>query len=154
MARQKQRSVIAEVAAEVAAASTGKPGITIEEVSKKTTADGVEARSVSARIRTVDDLLRHIEADMSRFEIVSSEATKWEGLTADKQTGEPVVTELHRVHVRLRPKAGPSVSECVEAMIAAASKAIRKPLTKSVKGRRDGVWQVLPVADTHFGNYA
>lgn len=143
------------LAAEVASAASGSNGLTIEEITKRSTPDGVEAKSVSARIRTVEDLLRHIEADMSRMEVVSSEATKWEGLTADRETGEPVVTELHRVHVRLRPKAGPSVAECVEAMIASASKAIRKPATKRGKPlRRDGMWQVIPVADTHFGNYA
>ena len=145
-----RRSVAAEIAASVA----GDKGLTIEEVTKKDTPDGVEARSVSARIRTVDDLLKHIEADMTRFEIVSSEATKWEGLTADRETGEPVVTELHRVHVRLRPKAGPTVQECVEAMIAAAKGEIRKPLKPRPKypAKADG-WAVLIVADPHFGKY-
>lgn len=142
-----------KVVAEIAAAAGGDKGIAIEEVTKKQTTDGVEARSVSARIRTVEDLLRHIEADMTKFEIATSEATKWEGLTADRDTGEPVVTELHRVFVRLRPKAGPTVHECVEAMIDAAKKELRRPLTKSVKGPKGGLWQVLVVADTHFGKY-
>lgn len=138
---------------DVLRSASASGSLTIEEVTKRDTPDGVEAKSVSARIRTVEDLLRHIEADMTRFEIVSSEATKWEGLTADRETGEPVVTELHRVHVRLKPRGGPTMVECVEAMIAAAT--LRRPLTKTVKApKRDGLWQVLPVADTHFGNYA
>jgi UDP-2,3-diacylglucosamine pyrophosphatase LpxH len=92
---------------------------------------------------------------MSRFEIATSEATKWEGLTADKDTGEPVVTELHRVHVRLKPKGGPTTLECVASMIDAAKKQIRRPLTKTVKApKRSGLWQVLVVADCHFGKYA
>lgn len=135
-----------------AAVKTG--GVTIEEVTKRDTPDGVEARSVSTRIRTVEDLLRHIDADLARFEVVASEATKWEGLTADKNTGEPVVTELHRVHVRLRPKTGPGVAECVEAMIAAATKELRRPAIKSHGRSKPGLWQVLVVADTHFGNYS
>ena len=144
-------SVVADIAAKV----NGDKGLTIEEVSKKETAEGLEAKSVSTRIRTVEDLLRHIEADMSRFEIATSEATKWEGLTADKETGEPVVTELHRVHVRLKPKGGPTTLECVASMIDAAKKQIRRPLTKTVKApKRDGLWQVLVVADCHFGKYA
>ena len=142
-----------KVVAEIAAATGGEKGIAIEEVTKKQTADGVEARSVSARIRTVEDLLRHIEADMTAFEVAASEASAWQGLTADRSTGEPVVTELHRVFVRLRPKAGPSVRECVEAMIDAAKKELRRPLTKSAKGPKAGLWQVLVVADTHFGKY-
>jgi UDP-2,3-diacylglucosamine pyrophosphatase LpxH len=145
-----------KLAAEVAIATAGDKGITIEEVSKKETADGVEARSVSARIRTVEDLLRHIEADMARFEIATSEATKWEGLTADKESGEPVVTELHRVHVRLKPRGGPTTRQCVEAMIDAAKKDIKRDIPKRVypKPKRDGLWQVLVVADCHFGKYA
>lgn len=142
------------IAAKLAASITAGKGLTIEEVQKKESADGIDVRSVSARIRTVEDLLRHIEADMERFEVATSEATKWEGLTADRATGEPVITELHRVHVRLRPKAGPSVAECVEAMIQAATKRLRQPAIKSDTKPRGDLWQVLPIADTHFGNYA
>jgi metallophosphoesterase superfamily enzyme len=149
------RKLADDVMRKAAAAKVRDAGaITIEEVTKKNTPDGVEARSVSARIRTVEDLLRHIDADLARFEVVQSEATKWEGLTADKNTGEPVVTELHRVHVRLRPKAGLGVTECVEAMIAAATKELRRPAIKSRGKAKPGLWQVLVVADTHFGNYS
>jgi hypothetical protein len=116
---------------------------------------------VSRTIRTVDDLLAHIEADLTRFEVAASEATKWEGLTADRATGEPVVTELFRVFVRLRPKAGPGVRECVEAMIAGAGNTIRRRVPdsriwKRVRSSRteDKPWAVLVVADTHFGKYA
>ena len=145
-----------KLADQVAIATAGDKGITIEEVTKRETSEGLEARSVSARIRTVEDLLRHIEADMARFEIATSEATKWEGLTADRETGEPVVTELHRVHVRLKPRGGPTTRQCVEAMIDAAKKDIKRDIPKRVypKPKRDGLWQVLVVADTHFGKYA
>ena len=120
-----------------------------EEVTQSQTGDTLEARSTSKRIKTVEDLLRHIEADMSRFEIAASEATKWE--CGD---GEGSSIELHRVFVRLKPKGGPTTLGCVEAMIKAAKKDIRKPLTKAVKApKRDGLWQVLVVADTHFAKY-
>ena len=142
----KKRRLIADVAAEIL------PAKDAEQVTVKD-ADGTrEARSVSRSIRTVEDLLRHIEADMTRYEVAASEATKWECATAGDDG--PEVTELFRVFVRLRPKAGPNVRECVESMIAAASKTLRKPLTKSVKASRDGLWQVLVVADCHFGKYA
>jgi metallophosphoesterase superfamily enzyme len=145
----RAQKVVKQIAAE---ANGGK--VTIEEVTQRQTPEGMEARSVSDRIRTVDDLLRHIEADMSRFEIAVSEATKWEGLTADRETGEPVVTELHRVFVRLRPKAGPGIAEAVESMIAAATRDIRRPAAKSHGKPKPGLWQVLVVSDTHFGNYS
>jgi hypothetical protein len=143
----RAQKVVKQIAAD---ANGGR--VTIEEVTQRQTPEGVEARSVSDRIRTVDDLLRHIEADMSRFEIAVSEATKWEGLTADRETGEPVVTELHRVFVRLKPKAGPGIAEAVESMIAAAKREIRQPKVKGHGKPRAGLWQVLVVSDTHFGN--
>jgi predicted phosphodiesterase len=143
----RAQKVVKQIAAE---ANGGK--VTIEEVTQRQTPEGVEARSVSDRIRTVDDLLRHIDADMSRFEIAVSEATTWEGLTADRETGEPVVTELHRVFVRLRPKAGPGIAEAVGAMIDAAKREIRQPAVKGHGKPRVGLWSVLVVSDLHIGS--
>lgn len=142
--------------AAVAAKLNGGKGVTVEEVTRRQDGDAVEVRSTSATIRTVDDLLRHIEADLERFEVAVSEATKWEGLTADRETGEPVVTELHRVFVRLRPRGGPGVAERVAAMIAGAAKAGTIGTAKAKRHAKagDGVWQVLVVADTHFAKYA
>lgn len=142
----KQKSLKAAVASKLPPPS---PSADSEQVTQRQDGDTLEARSTSRRIKTVDDLLRHIEADLTRYEVAASEATKWE--CGDGDGGS---IELHRVFVRLKPKAGPGVRECVEAMIQAATKSLRKPLTKSVKAKRDGLWQVLPVADTHFGNYA
>jgi UDP-2,3-diacylglucosamine pyrophosphatase LpxH len=128
-----------------------KPAADAEQVTQTQTGDTLEARSTSRRIRTVEDLLRHIEADMSRFEIAASEATKWE---CGDGNGSSI--ELHRVFVRLKPRGGPTTLECVAAMIEAAKKDVRRPLTKSVKApkRPDAPWQVLVVADCHFGKYA
>ena len=126
-----------------------------EEVTRKADGDTLEARSVSRTIRTVEDLLAHVEADMARYEVAASEATKWEVATVDRATGEPTVTELFRVWVRLKPKAGPKVDELLAAMIAGAGGRLRvrdsRALTKSGRGRP---WAVLVVADTHFGAYA
>jgi metallophosphoesterase superfamily enzyme len=144
-------------AARVASAS-GQ--VTVEEVTKKTTGDGLEARSVSQTIRTVEDLLRHIEADLTKFEVAASEATTWQGLTADKESGRPIISDLFRVFVRLRPKAGPGVKECVEAMISAAAGSFReRPFFRrrkngSPRKSTDRTWAVLVVADVHYGKYA
>lgn len=132
-----------------------EPARDAERVTQRTDGDVLEARSTSRTIRTVDDLLRHIEADLSKFEVAASEATKWECASVDRQTGQPVVTELFRVFVRLKPRPGPGVRECVEAMIEAASGQIQRPITP--KPRRvpsSDRWAVLVVADTHFGKYA
>jgi len=137
-----------------AAAPPPAPAADAEQVTQRSDGDTLEARSVSRTIRTVDDLIRHIEADLERYEIAASEATKWEGMSVSRETGRPEVTELFRVFVRLKPRPGPGVREAVEAMIAAASDGLRvrdpKPLTKHVKR---GPWAVLVVADTHFGKY-
>jgi hypothetical protein len=139
------------VAEKAAVKAAGGDGLTIEEVTQRSTGDGVEARSVSQTIRTVDDLLRHIEADLERFEVAVSEATKWEGLTADKDTGRPIVTELFRVFVRLKPKAGPTTREIVEAMIAGAAVSIRQPKKPGHGRKQAGMWSVLVMSDLHFG---
>lgn len=137
-----------------AAAPPPAPAADAEQVTQRSEGDTLEARSVSRTIRTVDDLLRHIEADLERYEVAASEATKWESASVDRNTGRPVVTELFRVFVRLKPRPGPGVREAVEAMIAAAADGLRvrdpRPLTKPVKR---GPWAVLVVADTHFGKY-
>ena len=168
MARQTR--LADRVGAKASAKAAGGDGLTIEEVTRKSTGDDLEARSVSRTIRTVEDLLRHIEADMDRYEVAASEATKWEGLSVDRSTGQPVVTELFRVFVRLRPRAGPKVKELVEAMIVAAGDTIRRRVPDSGKWKHFRVrdsrtadkrpvrgarpWAVLVVADTHFGKYA
>ena len=127
-----------------------KPSTDAEQVTQSQSGDTLEARSTSRRIKTVEDLLRHIEADMSRFEIAQSEATKWE--CGDGDGGS---IELHRVFVRLKPRGGPTTHEVVEAMIDAAKKELRRvPKKVHTKPKRDGLWQVLVVADCHFGKYA
>jgi hypothetical protein len=133
------------------------PAADAEQVQVKTRADGdtMEARSTSRTIRTVEDLLNHIQADMARYEVAASEATKWECASVDRSTGQPIVTELFRVFVRLKPKPGPTVRECVEAMIEAAKGDIRKPIVPRPRPvKTSDRWAVLVVADPHFGKYS
>ena len=145
----KQKSVAAAVAAKLPPPT---PARDAEQVTQAQVGDVLEARSTSRRIKTVEDLLRHIEADMTRYEVAASEATKWEVGSSDGDGGT-TVTELHRVFVRLRPKAGPGVRECVEAMIEAAAKSLRRPKAKPHK-RRDGLLQLVVIADCHFAKYS
>lgn len=126
--------------------------------------DGIEARANGTRIKTVDDLLRHIEADLTRFEVERSEATKYEVATKDPNTGDVLTTELHRVFVKLRPKAGPSAVEIVTAIVngAMASRArVRAPACAHAPARartharaRADVMQCVVIADPHVGKYA
>lgn len=130
-----------------------KPAANAEQVTQRHDGDVLEARSTSRRIKTVEDLLAHIEADMTRYEVAASEATKWEVGVSDGKGGT-TVTELHRVFVRLKPRGGPTTHEVVEAMIEAAKKELRRIPKKVYRPKRDGLWQVLVVADCHFGKYA
>ena len=140
--------------AESVAASATKPAPDAEQVTERREGADLEYRSTSKKIRTVEDLLAHIGADMNRFEIAQSEATKWEVVTKDADD-RPEVSVLHRVFVRLRPRGGPAVAEIVAAMIAGAAAAgsIGRPKAKATKAK-PGPWQVLVVADTHFAKYA
>ena len=145
MARKK--TLAADVAAKL---PPPKPSADSEQVTQRQDGDALEARSTSRRIKTVEDLLRHIEADMTRFELAQSEATKWECGDGDGGT-----IELHRVFVRLKPKGGPTTIEVVEAMIGAAKKDLRRvPKKAHRQPKRDGLWQVLVISDTHFGAYS
>lgn len=115
---------------------------------EKTAGETKEYTSISHGIKTIDDLLRHIEADLTRFEVAASEATVWESPSGEGKL------PLYRVWVRIKPKAGPGVRECVESMIAAAAGSIRRPPFKARKRRTGDLWQVVPIADPHFGRYA
>jgi UDP-2,3-diacylglucosamine pyrophosphatase LpxH len=138
-------------AAVVSSLPAPSPPATAEQVTQRQEGDTLEARSTSRRIKTVEDLLAHIEADMTRYEVAASEATTWDVGTSDGDGGT-TVTQLHRVFVRLRPKAGPGIAEAVAAMIDAAKREIRQPAVKGHGKPRAGLWQVLVVSDTHFGN--
>lgn len=115
-------------------------------------AEGREARSNSPSIRTVEDLLRHIDADMTRFEIAASEATKYE--TTVRTEDGPRVQEMFRVFVRLRPKvAAFDVRDAVQSIVKGAF-ASRKALPKPSALPTAGILQALIIADPHIGKHA
>ena len=143
-----RRPLIADV---VASLPQPSPAAEQEQVTRRTDGDNVEARSVSRTIRTVEDLLKHIEADLERYEVAQSEATCWEGMSVNRETGRPEVTELFRVFVRLKPRGGPTTREIVDGMIAAASASIRQPKVPSHGRKQSGLWSVLVMSDLHFG---
>ena len=125
-----------------------------QSVEQTESADGLEARANGSRIKTVDDLLRHIKADLTRFEVAESQATKYEVATKDLATGRVSTTELHRVFVKLRPKAGPSVEERVTAILEGAF-ATRKPLIGNVsRGTANDLLQGIVIADPHIAKLA
>jgi hypothetical protein len=105
---------VSELAATVAASSpAAAPSATSEQVTTRREGDTLEARSTSRRIRTVEDLLEHIEADLERFEVAASEATKWEvGCSATARAARPSRNCIS-VFVRLKPRGGPTTQQMI-----------------------------------------
>jgi hypothetical protein len=113
-----------------------------------------QVTSESTTIKTVEDLLDHIEVDMSAFDVVSSEATKWDSLVKGP-TGLPVVTEMFRVAVKLKPKTGIDTRAAIDAMVIAAMSKCTPPKRKAIKIYNETApWNVIPIFDPHFGKYA
>ena len=58
-----------DIMSSAAASATPKPAPDAEQVTQRRDGEVLEARSTSRRIKTVDDLIAQIEADMTRYEI-------------------------------------------------------------------------------------
>lgn len=128
---------------------------TVEQKVTTKEQDGViEARSEGTRIKTIQDLLEYIEADLEKYEIAMQEATKWDLGTKHPETGAITVTQLHRVFVKLRPKAGPTTEVAIQAMLDAAFRAYEPPHIQLVPKTFGDVWQTVVIADPHFGKYS
>jgi hypothetical protein len=127
--------------------------VTEQEVQRIETEKGIEARAHGARIKTVEDLLTHIGADLKRFEVAESQATKYEVASKDPATGKVTVTELHRVFVKLKPKAGPNIIEVVEGMIRGAIQPRVKISAPKIQPKANAL-QAVVLADPHIGKYA
>ena len=126
-----------------------------QSVKTTTASDGSqEILAVGRRIRTVEDAIAHVEADMTRFEIDKVETSAFDAIAKDAE-GKIRQIQNFRVWVRLKPKAGPNVREEVDAMLAGAF-AIRKPV-RIAKPKRNGnpdILQAIAVADPHIGKLA
>lgn len=138
------------IAASAASAKDSSPAG--EQLTQRRDGDTLEVTSQSRRIKTLDDLLEHIEADMSQYEVAATEASTWDAAIAGDD-GQPIIVPLYRVWAKLRPKSGVGFKDCVEAMIAGA-KLPRKKTKPNKRAPAAGSWQVIVVADCHFGKYA
>ena len=118
------------------------------KITTTTDGDTKTIQSASHGIKTVDDLLRHIEADLTKYEVVASEATVWES------PSDGAKVPLYRVWVRLKPRGGPGVLDAVRAMLDGAAASITRKAHKPHRPRAGGAWQVLIVADVHLAKLA
>ncbi len=118
------------------------------QITTKVEGDQTIVHSASHGIKTVDDLLRHIEADLTKYEVAASEATVWESPCGDAKV------PLYRVWVRLKPRGGPGVLDAVKAMLDGAAASMARKARKPHRERAGGAWQVLVVADVHLAKLA
>ena len=125
-----------------------------QEVERTETKDGgVSLRALGQRIKTVADLLRYAEIDLTRFEVVKSSATAWD-TTVRLPTGKTKTVQNFRVNVDVAPKAGPNTEELVAAMIAGAIRPRKVlPTPNRLDTDRDSL-QALIITDAHVGAYA
>ena len=99
------------------------------QITTKIEGDQTIVHSASHGIKTVDDLLAHIEADLTKFEVAASEATVWESPCGDAKV------PLYRVWVRLKPRGGPGVLDAVRAMLDGAAASMAAPLLAGAVAR-------------------
>jgi hypothetical protein len=113
-------------------------------------------RSNSATIRTVEDLLAHIEADMTKWEVGAVESTRNEQPSRN-ESGDLVVTEYFRLHVRLKPKSSTvtpeiAVQRMIDAAFAKRNKSLAIRPVKLLPSK--GTLQAIVIADPHIGKHA
>lgn len=126
-----------------------------QEVKQTRHADGsLDILAVGRRIRTVEDAIAYVEADMGAFEIAKVESTAWDVTLVDPATKKARTVQNHRVFVQLRPKSGPSTEDRIAAILDGAF-ATRKPLPtiRTTAGNAD-ILQGIVIADPHIGKLA
>lgn len=126
----------------------------VQQVTSEATEKGMEAEAFGPRIKTLDELLVHVEADLTTYEVERFKVKKYEMGTKGPD-GLPCVTPMWAVSASLKPKAGPNTRELVTAMIgeAFATKVptIRRPL-RAVP--RDDLLEVRVIPEPHIGKFA
>lgn len=125
-----------------------------EQVVQRKEGDLLDIKSQSRRIRTVDDLLAYVEADLDNYDVVFVEATANEQVSKHPETGETTVTPYHRVWVKLKQKASVDLTQLAEVMIETALRDRQAPNVRTLPKTLTDVWQVLNIADPHFGKYS
>jgi predicted phosphodiesterase len=107
----------------------------------------------SSRLKTVEDLLQHMEVDLDNNDIVEQLVKQNEMVTKDEE-GKVTVTPYYHISVKLRPKAGVPWMDLAETMLESALRERKAPAPITTPKSATNFWQVLNVADPHFGKYS
>lgn len=124
--------------------------------------------STGPEIRSVDDLLKAAKVDMTKFAVerfvvnkhdlgVAQKSARFtrrkergKFVGVDKQEISQIKTKpMFQVKIWLKPIG--HITGIVEKMLETAFARVEPPKITRVPAKRDGVWQVIPIADPHFG---
>lgn len=125
--------------------------------SKEESGDAIRVESVSDRIRTIDDALRHGEIDTAVWYVDKSECTSWEGFYRTGEKGSEVakVVPLWRIKITLKRRVSRSVETGAEEILRRISKhAPKYPKLGKPKKLTDGHLLEIGLYDVHFGKLA
>ena len=126
---------------------------TEQRVERTETEQGISLHATGQRIKTVADLLKYAEIDLTRYEVSRQKANTWDTTIRDRD-GKVRTVQNFQVTVEVRPKSGPSTLEAVEALIAGAK---LKPVTLPRPARvvaDPALMQAVVIADPHVAKYA
>lgn len=135
------------------------------EFTEKETGAEIEVLSVSDRIRTVDDAIKHGAYDLAVWYVHASECTSYEcpmKLGAKGKDDRPVVVKLWRIKLSLRRRVTKGIETAAEALIERMRRHAPKYGAKSrrsaprigAKRKADPHLLEVSVFDAHFGKLA
>lgn len=124
-----------------------------QRVERTETADGITLLATGQRIKTVDDVIRYADIDLTKFEIAKQEASTWDTTVRD-QAGKVQRVQNFRIWVQVKPKAGPSTLEAVEALIAGVTAKRKVVFIRAPRVSKGDKMQAMVFADPHIGKLA
>jgi hypothetical protein len=119
--------------------------------------DALNVLSVSDRIRTIEDALKHGKIDTAVWYVDRSECTSWEGFYKTGQKGSEVakVVPLWRIKITLKRRVSRSIETGSEELLRRIEKHSPKyPKLGKPKKITDGHLLEIGLYDVHFGKLA
>lgn len=119
------------------------------EVEQKTTEDGIAIHSTSTRLKTIDDVINHLQVDTRLWEIDRVVANSWES-GSKGPGGKVLVTPLFEIKMWLKRKAPEIIQSGIMDLIASW----KPPKVASRKYNKGNCLAEVSLYDAHFGSLA
>lgn len=132
-----------------------KPTAPEQTIDKRDTGDELVVTALGSQVRTLDELVKRAEIDLTRYEVDRPETSMYETSVRD-EFGKVKKIQNFRIVARFRLKQGPNVAEQVQALIAGAfaKRAPRQSQGKSPRKLDAQLMQAVVIADPHLAKYA